>query len=143
MKFDYRKTPDVQEWNPVIPTGNYEAKVIKVSDNYPTAKGYEQWIIKLEILNGNYAGYKIDDFNVFSPGLDSANKGMLKAFGFPVDTEELNIEAEELIGKCILVTIIVDNYNGKERNKVERFGGYQPLGREYINKDDDMSDIPF
>lgn len=148
MKFDYTKTVDGQMSNPIIPANRYKVEVIKVNDQYPTSKGYEQWIIKLKVIEGEYTGSQVDDFNIFSPGLDAANKAMLMEFGFPVDEEVCDIEPIDLIGRKVFANIYIDTYNGVDRNKVERFGGYESLMKEAPKerptpKVDDMSDIPF
>lgn len=127
MKFDYRNTEDGQTSNPVIPAGVYKIEVTGVKEMINQNSGNDVWIIKSKVISGEYTGSKIDDFNTFTPALDSANKAMLKAFGFPVDTDIIEIQPEELIGKKMTVTINQEEYKGKMQNKVERFGGYQPI----------------
>lgn len=153
MKFDYTNTEDGNTQNPVIPAGTYKVEVIDVEEMINQNSGNEFWIIKLKVIEGEYIGSRIDDFNIFSPSLDSANKAMFLSFGFPVDKQIINIEPAELIGKKMMVTINQEEYKGKLQNKVERFGGYQPIkeNQDNINNTEKLqkeysennSDIPF
>ncbi|MCP4988379.1 MAG: hypothetical protein GY928_20705 [Colwellia sp.] len=148
MQIDYRNVKEEQSTNPIIPKGKYQIKVVDVVERINENSGNLTWIIKSVVTEGEYRDSKIDDFNTFSPGLDGANKQMFKAFGFPVDTEVMNIEPGNLIDRVAFANVYVDNYLGKTSNKVKRFGGYEsieitPNVPSVPNVEKDEDEIPF
>lgn len=138
-KFDFTETPDRAEFEPV-PEGEYLCVVSRV-DEKETQAGDTMWGIGLEILEGEHKGRLIFDNLVFVASCKPRLKVVFHRFGFPVD-EPFDASPSDLEGKRIYVTTEIEEYNGKDRNKVT-FAGYRPVDAPELEGVGPDDDVPF
>jgi hypothetical protein len=118
-----------QDFGP-IPAGEYHLKVLE-AETRQTQNGKTKYTIKAQVQNGAHAGRLIWDDLIVSPesagamgfffrkmGVLGLNKPFFEAQ--PSDDQITNaLKDREFLGK-----VIVDNFGGKDRNKID---GYKPL----------------
>lgn len=118
-----------QDFGP-IPAGEYEF-LVKEAETRQTANGKTKYTVKAEVQNGAHAGRLVWDDLIVSPESAGAMGFFfrkLKAIGldenfFATAPSDDQITAA-LTNRKFLGKVIVDNYGGKDRNKID---GYKPL----------------
>ena len=121
-----------QDFGP-IPAGEYSFKV-KDAETRQTANGKTKYTIKAEVQDGAHAGRLVWDDLIVSPESAGAMGFFfrkMKALGldeqfFATGPNDDAITAA-LNGRSFLGKVIVDNYGGKDRNKID---GYKPLAAQ-------------
>jgi hypothetical protein len=96
-----------------------------------------EWMaVKLEVSDGNGNRNIVFD-NVFGRNMGE----VLAAIGKPPVDKEFDVEPEDLIGESGQCRVKIDNYQGKERNKVAAWlpGRRKPK----LNELGEPDDIPF
>ena len=118
-----------QDFGP-IPAGEYEF-LVKEAETRQTANGKTKYTVKAEVQNGAHAGRLVWDDLIVSPESAGAMGFFfrkMKAIGldeqfFATAPSDEQITAA-LANRKFLGKVIVDNYGGKDRNKID---GYKPL----------------
>ena len=130
---DYRNVTDGFK---LLPDGWYNVEVKEVEDCE------EVWKITFQVIDQTeYFGSRIFDRIMFMDKLASRNKMLFDLFGYPVDDQELDVEANDLLNKKLKVDVYTEVYKNKEGkdktiNKIQFFDGYKPCDLE------DGADVP-
>ena len=107
----------------VLPTDIYPAVITNIEEKTGKTSGQPYLNIEMTVSEGDYEGRKLFGMVSFSPKAAFKVKEFLIACG--VDAEELggnyDVEPEDYIGTELIASVIVDQYEGKENNKVEAF----------------------
>ena len=113
---------NVEEFE-VMPTDIYPVVITGIEERAGKTSGLPYLNVEMAVTEGEYEGRKLWGMVSFSPKAAFKVKEFLVACG--VSAEELegnyDVEPEDYIGIEILASVIVDQYNGKENNKVESF----------------------
>jgi hypothetical protein len=111
MKFTY--TP--QEYK-LLPAGEVK---LTVTNAYETLSKKGKDCIKLELSHPDITGVIYD---YLSPEFASRFHEFLRALGVGVNPNEtIDIDPQAFIGKDIRAIIFIDEYNGRQSNKVEKY----------------------
>src|SRR6478736_7715399 len=118
-----------QDFGP-IPAGEYQFKILE-AETRQTQAGKTKYTIKAQIQNGAHASRLVWDDLIVSPESAGAMGFFfrkMKAIGldenfFATQPNDDQITAA-LKDRAFLGKVIIDNYGGKERNKID---GYKPI----------------
>lgn len=118
-----------QDFGP-IPAGEYRLKVLS-AETRQTQNGKTKYTIKAEVQDGAHAGRLVWDDLIVSPESSGAMgfffrkmKALGLAENFFATQPDDNAIVAALANREFLGKVIVDNYGGKDRNKID---GYKPL----------------
>ena len=97
-----------------VEPGDYEVEVIDAVET-TSKNGHEMIELKLRTSEGSY----LYDFLVFIPSAFWKIDAFRAATGEPVQPdEEVDINADDLIGRTGTARLTLEEYNGRKRNKV-------------------------
>ena len=149
--FNYDDDYEIE--NPyVIDAGEYEV-VIKEALASVSSKGDDMFKLELEVTRGPHAGFRLQDFIVFSTNPDAGKrkfalsrvKQVLDAVGLS-GTGEVEIHASDFEGRKAIVSIDQETrtHDGKKYTnmKVAFQDGWRPV-EEVIPQGADDTDVPF
>ena len=122
MKLDFKKIPDVQEFPP-IPEGQYLCQLESVEES-ATQTGNEMWTVRFVVEDGPHRGRYLWDRLVFSDAAFPRVKLFASSLGIDV-SGELDFNPQLVTGRSCYVTVGIEEYEGKQRNKVP-FHGFAP-----------------
>jgi len=127
-----------------VPPGTYLCRVDEVRPGV-TRTGHQRWALKFVVVRGAEAGrIAAWDGMTFSPKAAARTQRMLASFGLP-HTGKVEVEATELIGRVVWVTVHEDTYRHPEtgeiqkRNRVPFDGIRAPNGAQVSDEDEDPS----
>lgn len=121
------KWSDVKDPAPIKP-GWYTVVVQKAQDT-TTQKGDEMTKLTYEIIDeGDFKGEKIFDNFVYTEGALPAVKVGLEALGMAL-TDDMDFEAQDLVGRTMMVNVKMGEYQGQARPEVI-FRGYKSTDTE-------------
>jgi len=112
VKWDEVKESDFA----LLPAGEYPVTIIDI-DEKSTKDGDPMWVLKMEVLEGEYAGSKIQDRIAFSPQGMWRVKLVFSRFGHKCVGDE-QVQPKMLIGREAFVTVIMSSFIGREGNSI-------------------------
>lgn len=140
MKVDLTNTKEADSFTP-LPEGWYLCKVSECIRDKDTEKGFEQWKITYQVIEGEQSGRKIWDRIFFSPDAMPRVKLVLKRLGFDVDNKNLEVEPEDLVDRQVKIEVIIDEQKyeeeGHEKKTVRNtvtFAGYEAVEQPTVKK---------
>ena len=127
-----------------VEAGDHEVEVVDATDA-TSRSNHEMIELKLRTSEGSY----LYDFLVFTPSAFWKIDAFRAATGETVIPEQdVEIDADDLVGRTGLARLVVEEYNGRKRNKVAAW--IQPATKAPAAKQasattdpDDDDDIPF
>lgn len=125
MRVNSRNYPDPDKPSHLVPEGKY---LCVVSSIHPkkTLVGEDMWNVKLVIDEGQYQGQWFYDNWIFNSSKEVLQKRQVLIMHRVGEFEkeyEGEIEPSDFIGRCCLVTVKHEKWNGRIRAKVT-FNGY-------------------
>jgi len=141
VRYDFSKVEEVADFVSV-PNGTYPCRVAEVRERLGE-DGTERWSLRWEVEDGPFAGRTAawDNLAWSEKGVRRV-KLVLERLGFPVQGE-LDLRADELVGRRALVTIFAQEYvdratgSRRIRSRVP-FAGYQAADPAAAGKADDL-----
>jgi hypothetical protein len=132
MKMDYRNVQDNMSF---IEPGKYNVEIYDVVQEFSEKVEHEIWKITFKIVKDcEFYGRKISDNIIFMENLAQRNKSIFRALGYNVDSEELDVEPNDLLKKRVQIEIVKETYEKdgqtKETRKVKFFDGWMPENEE-------------
>ena len=107
----------------VLPTDVYPVVITNIEEKTGKTSGQPYLNIEMTVTEGEYEGRKLWGMVSFSPKAAFKVKEFLIACG--VSTEDLggnyDVEPEDYIGTELMISVVVDQYEGRENNKVDAF----------------------
>lgn len=126
------------DWNSVsdddgtlLPEGKYLVRVIGVREK-TTRSGDVMWQLTLSVQDGEHEGAHLWDNVIFSQKALRRAKLIFSSLGFITEGEQ-ELTPDMLKGRRCIVSVLVEEYEGRERNAVA-FWGYESVPEE---------DVPF
>ena len=109
------------------PDGEYTCKIDHI-ERASTKRGDEMWKLRLVVQEGGFAGHVVFDNLPFTADAMPRVKALCEGLG--LDTEgEVDLTPEMIEGRVLRVHVLVEEYQGVEKNKVA-FLGYAPVDGE-------------
>ena len=107
----------------VIPTDVYAAVITGIEEKLGKTSKLPYLNIELTISEGEYEGRKLWGMVSFSPKAAFKVKEFLLACGLAEEDlgGQMDIDPEEYIGTELNISVVVDQWEGKENNKVDMF----------------------
>ena len=106
----------------VLPAGNYSGVITKVELRTNKAKDGQYLNIEWEVRDENDKIKKVWDMCSLKPAALWKLKELMAKLGFEVEGA-INLDVEEFVGKTCDFELKIDTYDGKDRNKVEKYLG--------------------
>ena len=112
----------------ILPAGTYVCRVIDAAEKTNNKDGSSYISITIEVEEGPYTKRLIFDQLFFTEKTIARSKSVLKEFGIQCNGET-DISRDMFIGSKVCVTIVIQTYQGVDRNKVT-FKGYRLLNAD-------------
>ncbi len=111
----------VESGGRAVPDDQYLLKVVEAEHKQNQAKdGYLiNW--KYKVVNGPYAGATIYDNTSLKPQALWRLRSLMDCFGMNPPDGKFKLDLDEVIGKTVVVDIVNETYQGKERPKIANF----------------------
>lgn len=128
---DWNEVPQEGEYMP-LPDGEYEVQIVDVKVRSGGPGKAESWGLQLEVTDGQYRGRQIWDNLTWGPiHTDNGKKALqrcrlvLSHCGVPVEGVT-NYDPGVLVGKCCVVEVYTDEYQGRKQNRIPFAGWKKP-----------------
>jgi hypothetical protein len=135
---------DVQTELEAIPAGNYPVVVAQMTEGVSKSSNQPMLTAKLRIEGGDFDGRMLfDHFSLQTQALWKL-KRFMGALGFGEEVLEdpaYELEPEDFVGMEVTASVIVEPYQGVDRNKVS--GYYTDDGPESLDEVMDVLDLEF
>jgi len=122
MDFNFTEKKDFSP----VPDGEYPVEIKKINLRQ-TRNRNKMWNIEFEIVAGEYEGRKIWDNLVKTDNSEWKFQNLFIACGYGGDEVKngghvyVSDNGDELLGKNLIVEVSTEEYNGEERNKIEKY----------------------
>lgn len=126
MKLSGITAEDAKGAPPIVPAGQYVAVFIDAEET-TSQQGNPMIVADVEILRGEHKSRSIRDYLVFTDAAKWKLAQVLVAIGREIPEGEFELTPSDLIGKTCGIVTIEEEYNGKEKAKIDR---YFPLDEE-------------
>jgi len=108
---------------PLLPPGEYDLKITEAQMGTSKKSGFPQAMVNFVVVNGlEHEGKPLKfHYVTFIPDGQKGNgmaKTFLKALGQPYKGAEVVVDSDAWIGKVIHADVGVENYEGKQKNKL-------------------------
>ncbi|MEA3272453.1 MAG: DUF669 domain-containing protein [Patescibacteria group bacterium] len=120
MSYEVNWDDHNEEGFSVIPKGDYSLFIRDGEEKFTKTQGDVMWIFEFEIIdNAEHDGKKIWAMFVHNKGGFGNLKKLYSVCGYDVKGQPLaQINLDDLIGQKVNAEVIIEEYNGKERNKI-------------------------
>lgn len=130
---------NVEEGGFAVPNGKYVVKVKKIEQKTSAAgAAYFNW--ELMILQGPHKGKKLFHITSLKAAALFNLRNTLIALGVPVPKGKLKLDLKALIGKIMGVTVVNEQYEGKDRPKIKDTFPVTKEGNQYVSAADAYED---
>ena len=104
-----------------VPDGVYACEVADVTEEEGEKGPYLKW--KFRVTDGPAKGGMIYDNTSLTPASLWRLKGLLETLGIEVPDSTMELDLPEYVGMELPITVVNENYQGKDRPKVGAYGG--------------------
>lgn len=137
----------VEAWKggAILPPGSYNCTIASAEEG--TSKGgHPQIEVKLEALDGDYAGGTITDWIVITEGSMGRVRQLLEAGDFQIPEGNFALAASDLAGLKVRILVREEPKNDGSGDMRSRVKAYEPVGEAVAassNGRDKDDDLPF
>ena len=111
-----------------VPAGSYHVQVTSFTEETSKTSGNPMLKLELTIQTGEFTGQKVFTNLSLQPQALWKLKSFLDAVG--METEgAVDIDTNAVLGRELSVSVTVEEYEGKNNNKVDKFSTYTPAKR--------------
>ena len=113
---------DVESGGKAVPDGSYEVEVVEVTEEESSeGNPYLKW--KFRITDGEAKGAALYDNTSLQVQALWRLKGLLEVLGDDVPNSSMDLDLSEYPGRTLTVSVVNEEYQGKDRPKIDRYGG--------------------
>jgi len=103
----------------VVPEDKYLVQIVEGTKDAKSKEGNPMLQICVKIIEGEYAGHRINPQYVsLLPHARFLFDEIVLAAGVPYDDD--GVDTDDFIGKEMVVDLVIDEYQGRESNKIKR-----------------------
>lgn len=118
-----------------LPEGDYKAKITKVEDHKSKANN-DQWLFTITITDGQGKGASYPYYCGLEENQLWKVRNLMVAAGFNVAKSKMKLDPNKAIGKAIGITLIDDEYDGKEKSVIDNVMPVGEVGDAVEDADD-------
>lgn len=116
VSFDFT---GVEAGGRMVPDGTYSVTIDEIGTEEGQS-GYDYWAVRFKVTAGQYKGSVLFDNLSHSPAALFKIKRLLEVLG--VEAEGMvDIDPDELVGQELDVLVVNENFEGKDRPKVQEY----------------------